>query len=88
MECYEKASKMGLPKGNFYIYFCILSFISLAISNLAFCIENGIGCQKDIPKAMELYEKSAKLGYASGNKLILSHLIFIVKIIKSFNFVK
>ena len=34
------------------------------MNNLALCFEKGYGdCQQDFQKALQLYEKSAKLGY-------------------------
>lgn len=33
-----------------------------SFSRLAMCYEKGYGIKKDIPKALELYEKSVELG--------------------------
>jgi len=48
-----------------FILFYFIFFI-LAITNLGVCFRNGTGCDKNEKKAMELYQKAADMGDASG----------------------
>ena len=34
--------------------------------NLGVCFQNGTGCEKNEKKAVQVYEKAANLGHASG----------------------
>jgi TPR repeat protein len=55
------------PKKSVYWYTkaCINNHAE-AFNNLAFHYEIGKGCQQDLNKALELYKKSAELGYSIG----------------------
>ena len=41
--------------------------------NLGVCYQNGIGCEKNDKKAVQLYEKAANLGNSLGLKFIICY---------------
>jgi len=53
-----------LKNQNYYLF---KSFYYLAIFNLALCLDNGWGCEKNEKEAVKLYERASNLGNASGD---------------------
>ena len=61
-----KSSQYGTSQRYFNVFIEINKINHKGTSNLAYCYENGVGCQQDLQKAVKLYEKSGKLGYITG----------------------
>ena len=44
--------------------------------NMGFCFKDGTGCEKNMKKAVEFYEKAANLGHSEGIMRFFLKLLF------------
>ncbi|WP_462265467.1 tetratricopeptide repeat protein [Mucilaginibacter sp.] len=72
---YEDMGYLGRPNPNYNPKKCIYWYTKAcnnghaeACNNLATFYENGEGCEKDLSFALQLYQKAADRGSASGKK--------------------